>query len=48
VRAIEPTAGEVSLNLTGEQVVDVLALQGEELKSVRPKMRMVCQDPTPP
>ena len=44
LRLIEPTGGRVSLHADGKSV-DLLALNGRDLKRVRPRMQMVFQDP---
>ena len=44
LRAIEPTSGQVVLNLDGHQV-DVTALPTREMRAIRRHMQMVFQDP---
>ena len=44
LRAIDPTAGQVTFNLEGE-VVNLTQLQGKELRSFRQHIQMIFQDP---
>lgn len=44
LRALDITAGEVMFHLDGE-TVNVSALEGAELKRIRPHMQMIFQDP---
>jgi peptide/nickel transport system ATP-binding protein len=45
LRAIEPTAGEVSIRLADGSVVDLGRLRPEELRAQRREMQMIFQDP---
>ena len=45
LRAIEPTAGEVSIRVADGSVVDVGALRPEALRGLRREMQMIFQDP---
>ncbi|MBQ3319907.1 MAG: ABC transporter ATP-binding protein, partial [Spirochaetia bacterium] len=45
LRAIEPTAGEVTYNFADENQVDFLKLNKKQLKKTRTKIQMVFQDP---
>jgi peptide/nickel transport system ATP-binding protein len=45
LRAIEPTAGEVSIRLADGSVVDMGTLRPEELRALRREMQMIFQDP---
>lgn len=45
LRAIEPTAGSVLIRLEGDEMVDVMALEKEELRVSRRHMQMIFQDP---
>jgi len=44
LRAIEPTAGQVTFNIDG-QTVDLSQLQGKELRAFRKHMQLIFQDP---
>ena len=44
MRAIEPDQGQITYNDRGDRL-DLLKLQGDALRSFRPKMRLVFQDP---
>jgi peptide/nickel transport system ATP-binding protein len=45
LRAIEPTAGEISLRLADGRVVELGALRQRELRPLRREMQMIFQDP---
>jgi peptide/nickel transport system ATP-binding protein len=45
VRAIEPTAGEVSMRVADGSVVEMGALRPSELRALRREMQMIFQDP---
>jgi peptide/nickel transport system ATP-binding protein len=45
VRAIEPTAGEILMRVTGGSVVEVGRLGRRELRALRREMQMIFQDP---
>ena len=45
LRAIEPTEGNIHIRLDGEQMTDLMALEKEELRTVRRHMQMIFQDP---
>ena len=45
LRALPPTAGEVRLKLPDGSVVDLATLDARTLRSVRPHMQMIFQDP---
>jgi peptide/nickel transport system ATP-binding protein len=45
LRAIEPTAGEVSIRVADGSVVDVRTLGPAELRALRREMQMIFQDP---
>jgi peptide/nickel transport system ATP-binding protein len=45
VRAMEPTAGEILMRVTGGAVVDVGKLGRRELRALRREMQMIFQDP---
>jgi peptide/nickel transport system ATP-binding protein len=45
LRAIEPTAGEVSIRLADGSVVDMGTLRPEALRALRREMQMIFQDP---
>ena len=45
LRAIEPTAGEILMRVTGGGVVDMSRLTPEELRTLRREMQMIFQDP---
>lgn len=44
LRGIEPTSGEINIRLNGE-MVDVNALNRQELRMIRRHMQMIFQDP---
>ncbi len=45
LRAIEPTSGEIHLQTSNGDTVDVTALEKHELRNLRKEMQMVFQDP---
>ncbi len=45
LRAIEPTAGEVTIRVADGSVVDLAALPPRELRALRREMQMIFQDP---
>src|SRR6266852_9696751 len=45
LRAIEPTAGEIFMRLSGGSVVEMGGLRPAELRALRRDMQMVFQDP---
>ena len=45
LRAIEPTSGEIHLQTSKGDTVDVTALEKQELRNLRKEMQMVFQDP---
>lgn len=45
LRAIEPTDGEIYLQTSNGEMVDVTALEKQELRNLRKEMQMVFQDP---
>ena len=45
LRAIEPTAGEINIRLTGDEMTDIIALDREDLRRSRKHMQMIFQDP---
>src|SRR5262249_50823905 len=45
LRAVEPTAGEVSIRVADGSVVDIGALRPTELRALRREMQMIFQDP---
>jgi peptide/nickel transport system ATP-binding protein len=45
LRAIEPTAGEVTIRLADGSVVDLATLRPEALRTLRREMQMIFQDP---
>lgn len=45
LRAIEPTDGEIYLQTSTGEMVDVTALEKQELRNLRKEMQMVFQDP---
>ncbi len=45
LRALEPTAGEMLLKLPNDSVVDIATLDAATLRSIRPHMQMIFQDP---
>jgi oligopeptide/dipeptide ABC transporter ATP-binding protein len=44
LRALEPTAGDVFFNVEG-RTVDLATIKHKQLKSLRPRMQMIFQDP---
>ena len=44
LRALEPTKGEIFFRANG-QVINLVSLKEKQLKSLRPKMQMIFQDP---
>ncbi len=47
LRAIEPTAGEIFMRLSGGSVVEMGGLRPAELRALRREMQMIFQDPFP-
>lgn len=45
VRGIDPSSGEVKLQLPDESVVDIASMTNQELRAVRRHMHMIFQDP---
>jgi peptide/nickel transport system ATP-binding protein len=45
LRAIEPTAGEISIRVAGGSVVEMGTLRPAELRALRREMQMIFQDP---
>src|ERR671934_543810 len=45
LRAIEPTAGTISMRVAGGSVVELGALRPSELRALRREMQMIFQDP---
>jgi len=45
VRALRPTGGEILFRTAGGSTVDLAALERRELRSLRPEMQMIFQDP---
>jgi len=45
LRAIEPTAGRIRIRLEGDEMIDLMALEKEELRLKRRYMQMIFQDP---
>ncbi len=45
LRSIEPTDGHIVYHLNNGKRIDILALEREELRQVRPNMQMIFQDP---
>jgi peptide/nickel transport system ATP-binding protein len=45
LRAIEPTAGEIFMRVTGGSVIEMGRLRASELRALRREMQMIFQDP---
>ena len=45
LRAVDPTSGEILFRTREDEVVDIAALKGSDLKKIRSDIQMIFQDP---